>query len=144
MNRAWRRFTLGPRTSIRWNTKQAAVWSEKQCRKCHAAAHDHAAALNQILLQTNTVANALGVEAAPLEGTLRAHLNIDAAAGLVLASVPEGSEGAKAGLKLHDVVLNIDQHQVNDPAKFNELIGSLQGKKAAWGCCAAASRSRWR
>ena len=121
-----------------WNPKQATVWSDKQCRTCHSGTHDFAKGSQlrfprQLLLSTATVANSLGIESAPLDGTLRAHLNIDEKAGLVLASVPEGSEGAKAGLKLHDVVLNVDQHQVNDPGKFNELVGSLQGKKASIG-----------
>jgi C-terminal processing protease CtpA/Prc len=116
-----------------WNTKQGAIWSEKQCRSCHSATPSHASRFSELLLRTDTVANALGVEAAPLDGTLRAHLNIDDKSGLVLTSVPEGSEGAKAGLKLHDVVLNIDQQQVNDPGRFNELVGGLQGKKASIG-----------
>ena len=115
-----------------WTKKQSTDWSEKQCRTCHAGTHRHAGK-NDLLLLTATVANALGVETAPLEGTLRAHLNIDAKAGLVLASVPEASEGAKAGLKLHDVVLNIDEHQVSDSASFNDLVSGLQGKKARVG-----------
>jgi membrane-associated protease RseP (regulator of RpoE activity) len=116
-----------------WDSKQATVWSEKQCRTCHGGGHGRVSWTNELFLHTNTVANSLGVETAPLDGTLRVHLNIDEKAGLVLTSVPAGSEGAKAGLKLHDVVLNVDQHQVNDPGKFNELVSSLQGKKASVG-----------
>jgi membrane-associated protease RseP (regulator of RpoE activity) len=116
-----------------WHSTQSTFWAEKQCRSCHGGAHSQASRVNELFLRTDTVANVLGVESVPLDGTLRAHLNIDEKAGLVLVSVPEGSEGAKAGLKLHDVVLNIAQHQVNDPAKFNELVGGLQGKKASIG-----------
>ncbi|MGI8982707.1 MAG: PDZ domain-containing protein [Pirellulaceae bacterium] len=129
-----------------WHSKHAEAWSERQCRSCHGGTHDAGGGLRrprfrsqvfaeeyQLLLSTATVANSLGIEAAPLDSTLRAHLNIDEKAGLVLVNVPEGSEGAKAGLKQHDVVLNVDQHQVNEPAKFNELVGGLQGKKASIG-----------
>ena len=128
-NPAWRssRLFLGTRSP-----HNANVWSEKQCRQCHTATHN-TVQQGQLLLATDTVANSLGIEAAPLDTTLRAHLNIDEKSGLVLSSVPEGSEGAKAGLKTHDVVLNIDQHAVNEPARFNELIGTLGGKKAQFG-----------
>lgn len=112
-------------------------WSQKQCISCHQSAHNllHEGTVHQgqVLLSLPTVANSLGIEPAPLDGTLRAHLNIDEKSGLVLSSVPEGSEGAKAGLKAHDVVLNIDQHSVNEPAQFNELLGTLAGKKARFG-----------
>ncbi|MBC7855137.1 MAG: PDZ domain-containing protein, partial [Pirellulaceae bacterium] len=113
----------------RWHSTQSTLWSEKQCRSCHVGTHALVKE-SQLLLSRVTIANPLGVETVPLDGTLRAHLNIDKAAGLVLTSAPEGSEGAKAGLKAHDIVLNIDQQLVNDPAKFNELVGGLQGKKA--------------
>ncbi len=125
-----------------WHSKHTAAWAEKQCRSCHSGTHDAGGGLRrprfgsqafveELLLSTATVANSLGIEAAPLDGTLRAHLNIDEKSGLVLVNVPAGSEGAKAGLKLHDVVLNVDQHPVNEPARFNELVGGLQGKKAS-------------
>jgi hypothetical protein len=118
-----------------WNPLQAAIWSQRACRSCHSDPHtgEKRLGVSGLFLNTNTVANSLGVEAAPLEATLRAHLNIDEKSGLVLSSVPEGCEGAKAGLKAHDVVLNINQQAVNDPAKFNELLGGLQGKKAHLG-----------
>jgi PDZ domain len=112
-----------------WNPLQAAIWSQRACRSCHAdlLAGEKRLGVSALFLNTNTVANSLGVEAAPLEATLRAQLNMD---GLVLSSVPEGCEGAKAGLKPHDVLLKVDQTAVNDAGKFNELLGNLQGKKA--------------
>jgi hypothetical protein len=118
-----------------WNPLQAAIWSQRACRSCHSdvLTGEKRLGFSGLFLNTNTVANSLGVEAAPLEATLRAHLNIDEKSGLVLSSVPDGCEGAKAGLKAHDVVLNINQQAVNEPAKFNELLGGLQGKKTHWG-----------
>jgi len=112
-----------------WNPLQAAIWSQRACRSCHADLNtgEKRLGVSALFLNTNTVANSLGVEAAPLEATLRAQLNMD---GLVLSSVPEGCEGAKAGLKPHDVLLKVDQTAVNDAGKFNELLGNLQGKKA--------------
>src|SRR5690349_9559615 len=81
-----------------WNPLQAAIWSQRACRSCHSDPHtgEKRLGVSGLFLNTNTVANSLGVEAAPLEATLRAHLNIDEKSGLVLTSVPEGSEGAKA------------------------------------------------
>ena len=125
-------FDVDGRINLNEIHSRKVAWSDGQCRSCHAASHG-SSAVNQLLLSRNSVANPLGIEVAPLDGTLRAHLNIDEKSGLVLSSVPDGSEGAKGGLKPHDVVLNIDQHSVNDPGKFNELLGGLQGKKAYFG-----------
>jgi membrane-associated protease RseP (regulator of RpoE activity) len=116
-----------------WNPHQATFWSERQCRSCHAAPGGTAGRINELFLNTGTVANGLGIEVAPLDGTLRAHLNMDEKSGLVITSAPEQSEGAKGGLKHHDVLLSINEQGVNDPAKFNELLGGLQGKKARFG-----------
>lgn len=111
-----------------WNSTQAAIWSGRQCRSCHADAVG-GARVSQLLLASNSVANPLGIEVAPLEVTLRAHLGIEEKTGLVLSSVPEGCEGAKLGLKLHDVVLKLEQQPVSESEKFNRMLQDLQGKK---------------
>ncbi|MFN0019715.1 MAG: PDZ domain-containing protein [Pirellulaceae bacterium] len=111
-----------------WNSQSKAVWSEKQCRSCHTSTHAFLQE-SQLLLSRNTVANPLGIEVAPLEITLRAHLQIDETSGLVLASVPEGCEGDKLGLKPHDVVLSIAEQPINEAEKFNRMLQDLQGKK---------------
>jgi C-terminal processing protease CtpA/Prc len=113
-----------------WNTKQAAVWSEKQCRSCHAANTAESPNFARLMMAFNSVANPLGIEAAPLEVTLRAHLGIEEKTGLVLSSVPEGCEGAKLGLKLHDVVLKLEQQPMNEAERFNRMLQDLQGKKS--------------
>ena len=113
------------------NPHAGVVWAQRQCRSCHADPFSGEQRVNvNTLLATGTVANALGVEAAPLEAALRSHLNVDEKSGIVLSSVPEGSDGAKAGLKPHDVVLRVSDQSVSEPAKFNELLGGLQGKTA--------------
>lgn len=106
-----------------------SIWSEKQCNSCHQGVHGLARE-SQLLLSRSTVANPLGVEVAVLDGTLRLHLNVDEKSGLVLSSVPEGCEGAKLGLKGHDVLLNVNQQPVKEADAFNRLILDLQGKKA--------------
>ena len=112
-----------------WNTRQSAIWSERQCRSCHAANTAERSSMAQLLLASNSVANPLGIEAGPLEVALRAHLGIEEKTGLVLSSVPEGCEGAKLGLKLHDVVLKLEQQPLDEAGKFNQILQDLQGKK---------------
>jgi len=124
-----RAFVTQTAAGSEWNHHASTFWSKKQCASCHADPHAGTGPVAELFFANGTVANALGVEVAPVEASLRSHLNIDEKAGLVLSSVPEGSEGAKAGLKPFDVVLQVGDQTVSEAAKFNELVGGLQGKK---------------
>ena len=73
--------------------------------------------------------NQLGIEVAPAEKTLCAQLGIQG--GLVITNVPDGSEGAKAGLQTHDVMLNINSPRsepVRDVEYLNAILTTNAGK----------------
>jgi hypothetical protein len=75
--------------------------------------------------------NQLGIEVAPVEPPLRAHLQLKEDQGVVVTGATAGAgEPAKVGLAPHDVVLEIDGEQITGPEKFHKLVGGRQGKKA--------------
>jgi hypothetical protein len=74
--------------------------------------------------------NQLGIEVAPVEPPLRAHLQLKEGQGVVVTGAAAAGEPAKVGLAPHDVVLEIDGQQITGPEKFHELVGGRQGKKA--------------
>jgi predicted metalloprotease with PDZ domain len=73
-------------------------------------------------------ANGLGIDVAAAEPALRAQLGLAENAGLVVTAAPEESSGAKAGIKVHDVVVEIAGEAVGDPAKLVELIDASAEK----------------
>jgi membrane-associated protease RseP (regulator of RpoE activity) len=73
-------------------------------------------------------ANGLGVDLAAPDDALRTQLGLEAGAGLVVASVPAESAGAKAGLQVHDVILTADEQKVDNPARFEERLEAAAGK----------------
>jgi hypothetical protein len=73
--------------------------------------------------------NQLGIEVAPIESSLRAHLQLKEGQGVVVTGAAAG-DPAKVGLAPHDVVLEIDGQPITGPEKFHELVGGRQGKKA--------------
>ena len=90
---------------------------------------DNVLYLNSVTL-ANLSANQLGIEVAAAEGALKAQLGIEG--GLVVTKAPEESEGAKAGLQAHDVILNINaprSEPVRDVEKFNAILTENAGKK---------------
>lgn len=102
-----------------------------QCQTCHPAPHGQLQGHPTVIQwATPMIANALGVEAAAVDDRLRAHLKLEADYGVLLASVPDECEGAKAGLRPNDIVLRIGDQPVNNAAQFNELVGNLGGKTA--------------
>jgi membrane-associated protease RseP (regulator of RpoE activity) len=75
-----------------------------------------------------TFGNPLGLEVAAVDAALRAQLNIDEGKGVVITSVREDSEAAKAGLKQYDIVLVVDQQLIESPEKLHEVVASRQGQ----------------
>ncbi|MEQ1906234.1 MAG: PDZ domain-containing protein [Pirellulaceae bacterium] len=75
-----------------------------------------------------TVHNPLGVEVGPVDSALRAQLQLGERQGVVLVSVPENCEGANIGLQTNDVVISIDQHEVTDDRRFQQLLTEMAEK----------------
>ena len=71
--------------------------------------------------------NPFGVDVAAVDDALRAQLNIAEGTGVVITTVAEESEAAKAGLKRHDIVLQINDEDVARPEAFNETVAKEQG-----------------
>lgn len=72
--------------------------------------------------------NGLGIDVAPPEAALRAQLGLEESAGLVVTAAPEESPGAKAGLKVHDVIVQLDDEKTADAAKLKGLLDAANGK----------------
>jgi|GEM_PF-4878522 len=73
-------------------------------------------------------ANGLGVDVAVPEAALKAQLNLPEGQGLTVTQVPDDSIGAKAGLKVHDVIVAVGDQVVNDPAALSKLLDAADGK----------------
>jgi C-terminal processing protease CtpA/Prc len=70
----------------------------------------------------------LGLQTSVPNATLRAQLGLSKDQGLILESVSPGSPADKAGLKAHDVLLQVEDQKVpSDPSAFRKL---LAGQKA--------------
>jgi hypothetical protein len=65
---------------------------------------------------------ARGAQLGPVPGVLRTQLAIPEGQGVVVESVREGSTAAAAGLKRHDVILEIDGTKVTGPADVRALL----------------------
>lgn len=63
-----------------------------------------------------------GAQLGPVPGVLRTQLAIPEGQGVVVESVREGSTAAAAGLKKHDVILEIDGAKVAGPADVRTLL----------------------
>src|SRR5262245_31920729 len=72
--------------------------------------------------------NGLGIDFAPPEAALRAQLGLEADSGLVVISAPEESLGAKAGLKVHDVIVQFGDQKSSEIEKLKEWLGAADGK----------------
>lgn len=73
--------------------------------------------------------NGLGIDVALPDAALQAQLNLAEREGVTVTSVPDESLGAKAGLQVHDVIIQLDQHGVDEPANFSKLLESASGSK---------------
>jgi membrane-associated protease RseP (regulator of RpoE activity) len=90
---------------------------------------DAGAHYSLVLAHTFLASNPLGIEINPVDPTLAAQLNIEG--GLVVTNAPEGSEGAKAGLHAHDVLLSINgprAEPVREVQKFREILSNNAGQ----------------
>jgi PDZ domain-containing protein len=63
-----------------------------------------------------------GAQLAPVPDVLRSQLSIPEGQGVVVEAIREGSTGAAAGLKKHDVILEIDGKKVASPADVRTLL----------------------
>lgn len=72
--------------------------------------------------------NALGIDVAQPEAALRAQLGLDLGAGLVIIAAPDESLGAKAGLKVHDVLVQLNDEKVGTTDKLKQWLGENSGK----------------
>jgi S1-C subfamily serine protease len=70
----------------------------------------------------------IGVSATPADDTLRAHLQLPAGRGLVVGEVVAGSPAEKAGVKPHDILLEVDGKALDSTEKLASLVHSSDGK----------------
>lgn len=73
-------------------------------------------------------ANGLGVDVAVPEAALKAQLNLPEGQGLTVTQVPDDSIGAKVGLKVHDIIVEVGDQGVNEPAALSKLLDAADGK----------------
>ena len=73
-------------------------------------------------------ANGLGIDVAVPEAALRTQLGLAEGKGLVVTSVPDESCGNKAGLKVHDIVLQVYGHDTGDLKTLGEMLDAVSGQ----------------
>lgn len=90
--------------------------------------------------ELDTSANAadsswLGLEVASLAGTdprvqrLKETLGIDATTGVMVVAVKEGSSAAEKGIRPGDVLVTIEEHELTDPAAWEQARNLLAGRR---------------
>ena len=96
------------------------------------AANNWRFALNdagEINFVTVTHGNLLGVDVAPVDSPLRAHLDLKENQGVLITNVSNESDAAKAGLKQHDIIVRLNDDAIEGPSRFNELVSAQRGKE---------------
>jgi predicted metalloprotease with PDZ domain len=102
----------------------------KEARVRLADEIDKTVELNYLDVAARLVAdNALGIDVAPPDAALRAQLGLIKDQGVVVTAVPEESQGASAGVKVHDVLLAIDGQGVGSAAELQKLLAAASGKQ---------------
>ena len=86
--------------------------------------------LSVLLADKLVSSNDLGVDLVEIQPALRAQLNLAEGTGLVVTTVPDNSPGASAGLKAHDVLVNIGAIKVGSLAQVAEGLQKAQGESA--------------
>lgn len=76
-----------------------------------------------------THANGLGIDVALPDAALKAQLQLPEGQGLAVTQVPEGSIGGKAGLKVHDIIVQVGEEGVSDPAALAKRLDAADGQK---------------
>lgn len=122
-----------------------AAWGEEppQAELPHAAveviARDRAARLSALQDLTHHAfldvgdslvsTNGLGIDAAAPEAALQAQLGLVPGQGVVVTSVPEESMGAKAGLKAHDIIEQVNEIQIGNAETLAMALDAADGTK---------------
>ena len=73
-------------------------------------------------------ANGLGIDVVVPEPALRAQLGLEEGKGLVVTAVPDESCGKKAGLQVHDIVLQVYGHDTGDLKTLGEMLDAVNGQ----------------
>lgn len=80
------------------------------------------------LITTLLADNPLGIDVSQPDAALRAQLDLGEDEGLIVTNIPPESVGAKAGLKVHDVIVGLDATKVGDIGKLADWLGATEGK----------------
>jgi serine protease Do len=112
------------------NTDAAVQKGIQWLNRNHAVDLQFDNSLSLLLASKLVSSNDLGVDLAEIQPSLRAQLNLAEGAGLVVTAVPDDSPGAKAGLKPHDVLVNIGTTSVDNLAQVAEALQKAQGESA--------------
>ena len=78
--------------------------------------------------QSLVAANGLGIDVAVPEPALRAQLGLAEGKGLVVTAVPDESCGKKAGLQVHDIMLQVYGHDTGDLKTLGEMLDAVNGQ----------------
>jgi hypothetical protein len=78
--------------------------------------------------RTLSTLNGLGIDVAPATEPLRSQLKLPEKSGLIVTAVPAESIGAKAGIRVNDVLLGVDGKTVGDAKTLAEVLTAAHGK----------------
>src|SRR5262245_54001197 len=119
--------------AVGWSQEQPQSATKEELKNLHQAIVDRAyiTTLDSALLDLSgslIANNGLGIDVARPDAALRAQLGLGEDAGLVVIAAPEESPGAKAGLKVHDVLIQFDAEKLGDAQRLAEWLGAADGK----------------
>ncbi len=84
--------------------------------------------LSILLAKSLISSNDLGIDVAEVQPALRAQLNLAEGSGLAVTAVPADGPGAKAGIKPHDVLLQVGGTPVGNTEQLAEALKIAAGK----------------
>ena len=64
----------------------------------------------------------IGIHITDITNDIKKHLQIDNLSGVLISKVLKGSAAEKAGIRDHDIILNINGNDVNSTSEIHEQI----------------------
>lgn len=78
---------------------------------------------DQLLKTGKVIRGILGLTFQPVDADLAKSLGLDKAEGSAVTNITKGSGAEKAGIKVGDVILQVDNTKIDDPSDLPRLIG---------------------
>jgi len=96
--------------------------------------------LNQIVRTGTVTRGYIGVEQQNITEELASAFDLPQKDGVIIAGIVKDGPADKAGLKVGDILLKLDDKKITDTTQMlNQIAAYAPGEKNQWSCCAMAN-----